>query len=170
MASKPALNRTELTALHDKISSALTQVIETDSDLMGMTDLDAGLFWSELSDVKTDIVAAMFGQVPSYLRANVLAAQRRAARRQRLLPQSSAVTAAERPPRAARSSSKRGHRPEPAVSTSAPAPSRPWSRWAKRIAGARQRHIDTCESCQAAERSEAEVASRRAARRPSRVS
>lgn len=69
MSRRGTPNRTELAVLHDKISGALTLVIETDSDEMGLSDLEAGLLWCELRDVQSDVVAAMVGKPPAYLRA-----------------------------------------------------------------------------------------------------
>jgi hypothetical protein len=68
--TRATLNRTELVALHDRIGSALTDVIETDSKLMGISDIEAGLIWVELREVDADIVSAMFGEAPRYLTAN----------------------------------------------------------------------------------------------------
>lgn len=69
MPRRATPNRTELTALHDKISEALAHVIEADSADMGLSDLEAGLLWCELREVQSDVAGAMFGQPPAWLRA-----------------------------------------------------------------------------------------------------
>ena len=70
MPRRATPNRTELAALHDKITGALTHVIDTDSADMGLSDLEAGLLWCELREVQSDVVGAMFGQRPAWLRAH----------------------------------------------------------------------------------------------------
>jgi len=69
MPKRATPNRTELAALHDKIAEALTHVLDAESAEMGLSDLEAGLLWCELREVQLDVVGAMFGQPPAYLRA-----------------------------------------------------------------------------------------------------